>query len=99
MEFINPNISGEMAQLLITNQEKYVPKTSTDDSNDGLQNVVSRIPMHGDQLFDEHARNVKWTFQDGDNDIDCLDGLVPEFADWHAKVTLYEVSAWTISNT
>ncbi|CAB3998266.1 Hypothetical predicted protein [Paramuricea clavata] len=91
MEFINPNISGEMAQLLITNQDKYVPKTSSSDCHSGSQNVVSKIPFHGDQLFDERARNVKWTFQDGDNDIDCLEGLVPEFADWHAKVTLYEM--------
>ena len=34
-----------------------------------------------------------WTFQDGDNEFDCLMGLHPEFADWHAKVNLYEVRA------
>ena len=33
------------------------------------------------------------TFQDGDNEFDRLEGLHPEFADWHAKVNLYEVRA------
>lgn len=83
MEFFNPNIAGEMAQLLMKNQLSYVPCSPA--------GVVTPIPFHGDQLFEERARNVRWTFQDGDNDLDCLEGLHSEFADWHAKVTLYEV--------
>ena len=31
-------------------------------------------------------------FVDGDDSIDCLKGLDPSHTDWHAKVTLYEVS-------
>lgn len=92
MDFLNPNISGEMAQLLLNNQEKYVPIVQSDQ---GCKKVVTPIPLIGDQLFEERARNVKWTFQNGDNDIDCIKGLRSEFADWHAKVTLYEVCIFT----
>ncbi len=98
MEFNNPNISGEMANILTANQDRYVPKTSGDCDID-IQSIASKIPFHGDQLFDERARNVQWTFQDGDNYIDCLNGLTPEFADWHAKVTLYQVCILTLHYT
>ncbi|KAJ7331112.1 Translation initiation factor [Desmophyllum pertusum] len=87
MEFFNPNKAGEMAQLLMKNQQNYVPCCGEGES----KKVVTPIPFHGDQLFEERARNVIGTFQDGDNEIDRLEGLHPEFADWHAKVTLYEV--------
>ena len=46
--------------------------------------------MHGDQLFEEHARNVQWTFRVGNDAFERLEGLTTEFADWHAKVTLYK---------
>ena len=49
------------------------------------------MPFHGDQLFKERARNVIWTYQDGVNEYDGLEGLQPEVADWHAKLNLYEV--------
>ncbi len=58
MEFNNPNISGEMANILIANQDRYVPKTSGDCDRD-IQSIASKIPFHGDQLFDERARNVQ----------------------------------------
>ena len=67
MEFYNPNIAGEMTHLLLSNQEKYVPYISLDD----CKSVATQIPFHGDQLFEERARHVKWAFQDGDNDIYC----------------------------
>ena len=53
---------------------------------------VPSIPFHGDQLFEERARNVIGTFKDGDNEFDRLEGLHPEFADWRAKVNVYEVN-------
>ncbi|CAB3986486.1 hypothetical protein AC249_AIPGENE16794 [Paramuricea clavata] len=87
MEFYNPNIAGEMAQLLIKNQNKYVPSCGKGES----KKVITPIPFHGDQLFEERARNVIWTFQDGDNEFDSIKGLNPEFADWHGKVNLYEM--------
>lgn len=87
MDFFNPNVAGEMAQLLLNTQDKYVPKVELDEG----PKVVTAIPLIGDQLFEERARNVKWTYQNGDNDVDCINGLRAEFADWHAKVTLYEV--------
>ena len=49
------------------------------------------MPVHGDQLFEEKAHNVEWAFQDGQSSYDNLEGVPPEHADWHAKVTLYEV--------
>jgi hypothetical protein len=51
------------------------------------------VPFHGDQLFEERARNTQWTYQDGVNEYDKLQGLQPEAADWHAKVNLYEVNS------
>jgi hypothetical protein len=76
-----------MAQLMQGNQSKYVP-LSLDKTT-----ILAKIPLHGDQLFEERARNVKWTFQDGDCSVERLDGLEPEFADWHAKFTLYKVQS------
>jgi hypothetical protein len=94
MDFQNPNVAGEMAQMLLNNHKKYVPTTSSSaDSTD----TAAIIPLHGDQIFEERARNVQWTFQDGDTNIDRLEGLTTEFADWHAKVTLYEVLFDTLS--
>ena len=89
MEFVNANVSGEMAQLMISNQERYVP-TITNASGD--KEITSPVPMHGDQLFEERARNVEWTYRVGDTAFQKLEGISPEFADWHAKVTLYKVS-------
>ena len=68
MEFFNPNVAGEMVQLLIKNQENYVPCCGEGD----LRKVLTPIPFHGDQLFEERARNVIGTFQDGDKDLTAL---------------------------
>ena len=57
----------------------------------GQKKILHNVPFHGDQLFEECARNVIWTYQDGVNEYDRLDGLQPEVADWHAKLNLYEV--------
>ena len=54
--------------------------------------ILQPVSLHGDQLFEERARNTKWTYQDGVNQYDKLEGLQPEAADWHAKVNLYEVN-------
>ncbi len=78
-----------MANLLITNQEKYVPISCLDDN----KQILRSVPFHGDQLFEERARNTQWTYQDGVNEHDKLQGLQPEAADWHAKVNLYEVNS------
>ena len=77
-----------MAQLLISNNEKYVPHF-TNAQGDNI--VLQTIPLHGDQLFEERARCTKWTFQDGDTPNDRLEGLDTEFADWHAKLNLFMV--------
>lgn len=87
MEFLNPNVSGDMAQLLIHDQEKFVPCLHKDTG----KVVLETIPLHGDQLFEERARNVIWTYQDGDSSYERLEGIDTEFADWHAKYTLYKV--------
>lgn len=76
-----------MAQFLISNQNKYVP-TYGDTTN---KVIIQTVPLHGDQLFEERARNTQWTFQDGNNPNDRLEGLRTEFADWHAKLNLYMV--------
>ena len=88
MEFFNPNIAGKMAQLPMKNQELYVPCSGAGES----KQVITSIPFHGDQLFEECARNVLGNFKHGDNEFDRLEGVHPEFADWHGKVNLYEVN-------
>jgi len=80
-------VAGEMAQILKSNQEKYVPLASVDDE----KKVLLRVAQHGDQLYEERGRNVQWAFGDGGNAYDRLEGLRTEFADWHAKVTHYKV--------
>ncbi|XP_028409246.1 uncharacterized protein LOC114531831 [Dendronephthya gigantea] len=84
MEFLNPNIAGDMAQLMQHNQKKYVPTLG--DSREPL----ICVPMHGDQLYEERSRNVKWSFRDGLDPLEQLHRLDTEFADWHAKYTLYK---------
>jgi len=83
MEFSKPNVAAEMAQILKHYQEKYVPCFSGE--------VVAKVPVHGDQLFEERGRNVQWTFRDGEDPYHRLEGLSTEHADWHAKVTMYKV--------
>ena len=91
MQFLNPNVSGEMAQLLQHNQEKYVP-CLTKGTN---KTILEKVPLHGDQLFEERARNVIWTYRDGVDDYEKLQGIDTEFADWHAKYTLYKVECYS----
>ena len=88
MEFLNPNVAGDMAQLLRKNQENYAPVLKV---NDDVSCLLGTIAMHGDQLFEERSRNTQWTYQLGDSALDRLDGIETEFADWHAKYNLYMV--------
>ena len=74
-----------MAQLLISNQDKYVPTLKTDNETV----ILKSVPFHGDQLFEKRARNTQWVYQDDDDAYDRLEGLETEFADWHAKLNLY----------
>ena len=55
-----------MAQLLLIDQEKYVPTTTI---TRGVPEVLTSI------IFEERARNVKWTFEDGMNKYDRLEGI------------------------
>ena len=73
-----------MAQLLQHNQEKCVPCLTKGSD----KAILEKVPLHGDQLFEERARNVIWTYRDGLNDYEQLQGIDTEFADWHAKYTL-----------
>ena len=86
--FLNPNVAGDMAQLLMKNQENYVPVLKV---NDDVSCLLAIIPMYGDQLFEERARNTQWTYQLGESALDRLDSIETEFADWHAKYNLYMV--------
>lgn len=76
-----------MAQILKSNQDKYVPTSKIN----GKAKVLVPVAQHGDQLLEERGRNVQWAFGDGANQYDRLEGLRTEFADWHAKFTLYKV--------
>lgn len=52
MEFLNTNVSGDMAQLLQHNQEKYVPITVNRDST---FTVLACILLHRNQLHVFHV--------------------------------------------
>ena len=55
------------------------------------ETILAQIPHQGDQLFEERARNVIWTYGDSIDGYVRLKGINIEFADWHAKFTLYVV--------
>ena len=58
-----------MAQLMKSNQQKYVPSLQTEEE----PVVLKTVPFHGDQLFKERARNAQWVYQDGQNLYDRLE--------------------------
>jgi hypothetical protein len=77
------NKSPEMAGMLKLLQDRYVPNC------DG--NILETVTLDGDQLTEERARNVQYTFHFGTTPAERLEGLDPTFADWHMKRYLYEV--------
>lgn len=81
---MNTNKSGDMAELLKKFQEEYVPL-------DGNQ-VLCKTIVHGDQLTEERARNVQWTYKLGETEVDRLDGLECTFSEFHLKMCMYEVN-------
>ena len=83
-----------MAQLLTTFHDKYV-HVPTAELNDNKE-VLHKIPLDGDQLTEERARNVQWTYRLGATSYDRLDGLETNHADWHWKVKLFEVKTKVI---
>ncbi|XP_078343148.1 uncharacterized protein LOC144628902 [Oculina patagonica] len=85
---LNPNISGELAQVMMRNQELYVPTIKLPNDQEVH---VETIFFDGDALTEERARNVQWMFKDGDNKLDRLEGLDPLHTDWHTKLKLYEL--------
>lgn len=88
MQFLNPNVAKDMALLLQHNQEKYVLCLT----NENNKTILGQIPLHCDHLSEEWARNVIWTYRDGIDDYETLEGINTEFADWHAKFTQYKVT-------
>ena len=48
MEFLNPNVASDMAQLLVHNQEKFVPCLETETK----KVILESVPLHRDQLFE-----------------------------------------------
>lgn len=88
LEFFNSNIAGELAQLMMKNQQHYVPLT---DGGLNQAEILEPIFFDGDALTEECARISQWMFKDGDSRIDRLEGLDPVHTDQHTKVKLYEV--------
>ena len=74
-----------MAQLLTTFHDKYVPTAELNDTKD----VLHKIPLDGDQLTEERARNVQWTYRLGLTSYDRLNGLETNHADWHWRGKLF----------
>ncbi len=83
MLFLNSNKSGEMADILKTLQNKYTAKN--DDE------ILHPTILHGDQLTEERARNVQWTYRLSDSAVERLEGLKPTFSEFHLKMCLFEV--------
>jgi len=72
-----------MAEILKEFQDKYVAKEDKE--------ILHPTVMHGDQLTEERARNVQWTYRLGDTSSDRLEGIEPTFSEFHLKMCLYEV--------
>ena len=72
-----------MADIPKDFQEIYVAK---DD-----QEILHPTIMHGDQLTEECARNVQWTYHLGNTSLEHLEGIEPTFSEFHLKMSLYEV--------
>lgn len=77
LEFLNSNKSGDRADILKSFHEKHVPV------KDG--EVLHKTVLHGDQLTEERARNVQWTFKNGMTQQERLEGLEPTFSEFHLK--------------
>ena len=90
LQFLNSNKSGEMADIVKGFQEKYVAK-------DG-QVILHPTIMNGDQLTEERARNVQWTYHFGDTSFERLEGIELTFSEFHLKMCLYEVIQVFINN-
>ena len=73
-----------MAELLKKFQEENV--RVKDDQ------VMYKIIVHGDQLTEERARNVQWTFKIGDTEAEHFEGFECTFSEFHLKMCLYEGS-------
>ena len=73
-----------MTDILKDFQEIYVAK-------DDQEILHPTIIMHGDQLTEERARNVQWTYRLGNTSLERLEGIVPTFSEFHPKMCLYEV--------
>ena len=59
---------------MMQNQKKYVPSIKFPNER---KVHVKTIFYDGDAVREERARNVQWTFTDGDDKLDCLEGLDP----------------------
>lgn len=73
-----------MADLLKKFQEEHVPM------KDG--EILHKTVVHGDQLTEERARNVQWTYKLGETDADRLGGLELTFSEFHLKMCMFEVN-------
>jgi len=83
LDFMNTNKSGDMADLLKKFQKEHVPMKNGQ--------VLHKMVVHGDQLTEERARNVQWTYKLEDSEADRLEGLECTFSEFHLKMCLYEV--------
>ena len=70
-----------MADLLKKFQEEHVPQE--DDQ------VLHKTIVHGDQLTEERARNVQWTYKLGKTEADHLEGLECTFSEYDVWGTCY----------
>ena len=53
---------------MMKNQEQFVPISPPQGS--ASPKVLETIFFYGDALTEERARNVQWTFRDGDCEVD-----------------------------
>ena len=86
LDFLNTNKSGDMADLLKKFQEQHVPMKDA--------KVLHKTVIHGDQLTEERARNVQWTYKLGETEADRLEGLECTFSEFHLKMYMFEVKVF-----
>ena len=83
MQFLNTNKSGEMTDILKTLQNKYDAKNNAE--------ILYPTILHGDQLTEERACNVQWTYRLSNTAVEHLEDIQPTLSQFHLKMCLFEV--------
>ena len=72
-----------MTDILKTLQNKYDAKNNAE--------ILYPTILHGDQLTEERACNVQWTYRLSNTTVEHLEGIQPTLSQFHLNMCLFEV--------